>query len=89
MIQAIESMVESMKHNYYDSTILYYNRNAAEFCDNTVNANITQIQDLFLSKLEKNSYILDFGCGSGRDTKYFLELGFHVDAVDGSEELCR
>lgn len=89
MIQAIESMVGSMKNNYYDSTILYYNRNAAEFCDNTVNANITQIQDLFLSKLEKNSYILDFGCGSGRDTKYFLELGFHVDAVDGSEELCR
>lgn len=89
MIQAIESMVESMKNNYYDSTILYYNRNAAEFCDNTVNANITQIQDLFLSKLEKNSYILDFGCGSGRDTKYFLELGFHVDAVDGSEGLCR
>ena len=57
-----------MKNNYYDSTILYYNRNAAEFCDNTVNANITQIQDLFLSKLEKNSYILDFGCGSGRNT---------------------
>ncbi|MCC8150510.1 MAG: class I SAM-dependent methyltransferase, partial [Lachnospiraceae bacterium] len=33
--------------------------------------------------------ILDFGCGSGRDTKYFLEHGFFVDAIDGSEELCR
>lgn len=33
--------------------------------------------------------ILDFGCGSGRDTKYFLEHGFKVDAIDGSEELCK
>ena len=33
--------------------------------------------------------ILDFGCGSGRDTKYFLEQGYNVDAVDGSKELCK
>lgn len=39
--------------------------------------------------LRKESYILDFGCGSGRDTKYFLERGFVVDAVDGSLEMCK
>ena len=33
--------------------------------------------------------ILDFGCGSGRDTKYFLEKGYQVAATDGSAELCR
>ncbi len=33
--------------------------------------------------------ILDFGCGSGRDTKYFLDKGYDVDAVDGSREFCR
>ena len=33
--------------------------------------------------------ILDFGCGSGRDTKYFLEKGYQVAAIDGSAELCR
>ena len=32
--------------------------------------------------------ILDLGCGSGRDTKYFLEHGYRVDAIDGSAELC-
>ena len=47
------------------------------------------MQDRFLEKLEKGSYILDFGCGSGRDTKYFLEQGYRVEAVDGSAELCR
>ena len=47
------------------------------------------MQDRFLEKLEKGSYILDFGCGSGRDTKYFLEQGYRVEAVDGSDELCK
>lgn len=32
---------------------------------------------------------MDFGCGSGRDTKYFLGNGYQVDATDGSEELCK
>ena len=40
-------------------------------------------------KLKKGSYILDFGCGSGRDTKYFLNQGYQVTATDGSVELCK
>lgn len=32
---------------------------------------------------------LTLGCGAGRDTKYFLSRGYQVDAVDGSEQLCR
>lgn len=33
--------------------------------------------------------MLDFGCGSGRDTKYFLTRGCQVDAIDGSLGLCK
>ena len=43
----------------------------------------------FLRNLPEKAYILDFGCGSGRDTKMFLQQGYRVDAVDGSEELCK
>ena len=39
--------------------------------------------------LPVGSRILDFGCGSGRDTKYFLEKGYQVAATDGSSELCK
>ena len=39
--------------------------------------------------MPEGARVLDFGCGSGRDTKYFLNKGFLVDATDGSEELCR
>ena len=73
----------------YNNTLGYYDNHAEEFCKNTVNVEFTATQDCFLSKLEKGSYILDFGCGSGRDTKYFLKQGYRVDAVDGSKELCK
>ena len=71
------------------STIDYYNKYAKEFSDSTRDVAFTDIQERFLSMLPPGADILDFGCGSGRDTKYFLERGFRVDAIDGSEELCR
>ena len=39
--------------------------------------------------LPNKAEILDFGCGSGRDTKCFLDQGYQVEAIDGSVELCR
>ena len=75
-----------MEHN---NTLTYYNNYADEFYRSTVSVEFAATQNRFLEKLKKGSYILDFGCGSGRDTKYFLEQGYHVEAIDGSAELCR
>ncbi len=72
-----------------DKTIEYYNKNANLFVETTANVEFYHMQNRFLSKLETGAYILDFGCGSGRDTKYFLEQGYRVDAIDGSAELCK
>lgn len=71
-----------------DTTIDYYNKNAGSFVDSTLDVDFTETQDKFLKSLNGNR-ILDFGCGSGRDTKYFLDLGYDVSAIDGSEELCK
>ena len=54
-----------------------------------MNVDFSYAQNKFLDKLDKGAYILDFGCGSGRDAKYFLDKGYSVEAVDGSEELCK
>ena len=70
-------------------TIDYYNENAKDFVQGTISVDFTKVQHKFIDKLEKGDYILDFGCGSGRDTKYFIDNGFKVDAIDGSEELCK
>lgn len=72
-----------------ENTIDYYNKNAKKFIDGTVSVDFKYIQDVFLKLLPEHAKILDFGCGSGRDTKYFLEQGFMVDAMDGSLELCK
>ena len=72
-----------------DNTLKYYNKNANQFVQGTLSVDFKQTQDKFLNKLTPNACILDFGCGSGRDTKYFLEKGYQVDATDGSEELCK
>ena len=72
-----------------DKTLEYYNTNAEKFVESTCSVDFSQVQCEFLNLLRTESYILDFGCGSGRDTKYFLEHGYQVDAVDGSMELCR
>ena len=73
----------------YNHTLGYYDSHADKFYKSTVNIEFTTMQEKFLTKLEKGSNILDFGCGSGRDTKYFFEQGYNVEAIDGSAELCK
>ena len=72
-----------------NNTLHYYEDYADEFYKSTVDVSFETVQTRFLEKLKKGSYILDFGCGSGRDAKFFLEQGYLVDAMDGSSELCK
>lgn len=72
-----------------DKTINYYNQHAQEFCENTKNADMSHVLEKFIAHLPQNALILDAGCGSGRDSKYFLGKGFQVEAFDASEELCK
>ena len=67
-------------------TLDYYNHHAQSFIFTTVSVNFKPVQDKFIHALN-GPKVLDFGCGSGRDTKYFLESGLQVTAVDGSEEM--
>lgn len=75
-----------MSHN---ETLEYYNKNAKSFVYGTINVNLREIQERFLKHISPHGRILDFGCGSGRDAKYFHTKDFEVDAVDGSGELCK
>ena len=71
------------------STIDYYDQNAQEYYERTVDADLAEIREYFLGFLRRDARILDFGCGSGRDAKAFAEAGRTVEALDGSQELCR
>lgn len=73
---------------YMEETLNYYNENCNEY--NKLWGNIEfDIPLKFLSYLKKDSYILDLGCGVGRDSKYFIDNGYRVKAIDGSFEMCK
>ena len=71
------------------STIGYYNEHADQFTASTVGVEFSAMQERFASMLPPGASVLDFGCGSGRDAKSFVERGFRVAATDGSSALCR
>ena len=72
-----------------EQTLNYYNKNAQRFTGDTLEVEFSSIQDNFLAQLPAGALILDFGCGSGRDSRYFLQKGYRVEACDGSEEMVK
>ena len=69
------------------TTLDYYNERAQEFAAQTADVEFSQMQDRFLALLPAGGRVLDMGCGSGRDAKYFVARGFEVEATDGSPAL--
>lgn len=70
-----------------NKNIYYYNQNADQFFDTTYQVDMTGLYQSFLRYLPEHASILDLGCGSGRDTLAFKNLGHQVEAIDYSEEL--
>lgn len=67
----------------------YYNANAQTFFDRTINVDMSSLYKLFLDELPQKGSILDVGCGSGRDTKFFLDTGYQVTAIEPAIELAK
>ena len=67
----------------------YYNQNADKYCNNTLNVDMSNSYHSFLQHLPSGGLILDAGCGSGRDSLYFINQGYRVVAFDGSSEMAK
>ena len=65
----------------------FYSENAEAFFKETLPLDLTTSYEIFLSKLERKSLILDLGCGSGRDSNYFRKLGYLVESWEPNEKL--
>lgn len=78
---------------YIENTLKYYDENSKVYSEEWSN-NFTDNFDfenpnIFISYLNEGAYILDLGCGHGRDTAYFIKKDYKVKAIDGSEEMCK
>lgn len=71
------------------SNLDYYNDKADDFIKRTVDLDMTYLYDRFLKYVGDGERILDIGCGSGRDSRYFMSQGYDVYAHDGSEAMVR
>lgn len=69
------------------ATIRYYDENVDDYILKTRGVDMTPQWQAFTSLLPDGGHILDLGCGSGRDSRYFLDKGFLVSAVDPSPAL--
>lgn len=67
----------------------YYQANAKLFFDQTVAVNLSELYQHFIANLPPLARILDAGCGSGRDSKHFLDAGYKVTAFDASSCLAQ
>jgi len=56
-------------------TLRYYEANAAQFVSDTAHVDMVPLYERFLPAIPAGRLILDAGCGSGRDSKAFIDNG--------------
>lgn len=78
-----------MPEDWKQKTLDYYANHADSFNQDTFHLDFSFAQDKFLELGSEGDLILDFGCGTGRDTGYFLDHNRNVEACDGSPAMCK
>jgi len=68
-------------------TLDYYAINARGFVESTVAVDMRPLYQHFLPRLSRQAHILDVGCGSGRDSRYFRQQGHQIIAIDASRQV--
>ncbi len=82
IVARIEDIVPGSEDDY-DRDREYWNRYYKDIIDHKVVP--SDFARLVETKLERNSHIMELGCGNGRDSLYFLSQGHNVIAVDGAD----
>ena len=72
-----------------NETINYYDEHASQYFDSTSQVDLAMLYKEFLEYIPIGGRIMDLGCGSGRDVKWFRDHGYDAHGLDASEELVK
>lgn len=70
-------------------TLNYYETDSKNLSFRYENADVIEVQKLLLQTFEKNSKLIEIGCGSGRDASFMTKNGFDVIGIDGSKNMIK
>ena len=85
--KSFSSFIKPRFKTKHQKTIDHYSKNAQEYFFNTGHIDMSELYEMFLSKLKFGDLILDAGCGTGRDTKHFIQEGYRVVSFDACKEM--
>lgn len=69
-----------------NDSLKYYETHAEAYFNRVHGWDMKALYAIFLKHVSGRT-ILDLGCGTGRDARYFAEQGYGIIAVDGSKEM--
>ena len=67
-----------------EQTIAFYEGHPEDYFSATVSSDLSGVYRRFLTYIPRGGFILDAGCGVGRDSSYFVSQGYDVTAFDPS-----
>ena len=72
-----------------NGTVTYYDEHAMQYFERTSKVAFDALYEEFIRYVPEGGRIMDLGCGSGRDVKWFRDHGYEACGLDASERLVR
>jgi len=83
------AIVQVLEDHYIDNTRDFYENSSGGYFNETVNNSMESSLEKFIQFMPEKGKIMDLGCGSGRDSKYLMDKGFQVVALDYSPSIVK
>ncbi len=70
-----------------NKSIRYYDNNYIEYFKKTYSIDMSDVYLRVRQHFKRGTFVLDAGCGVGRDTQYFIKHGYKVTSFDASQKM--
>lgn len=70
-------------------SLSFYDQHGLKYFQATADIDMSELYPPFLQRIPQGGHILDAGCGSGRDSRAFLAMGYRITAFDTSPVMVR